>query len=89
MSFETYQRPTFEIDGVTYRLAKATPKRSNKVRDFFREIMDNPDAKDEIEVMKETLSLIGDVEQGNPSNIDFENVDRNKIMHYLKEGFLG
>jgi len=94
---EDYKRPEFKIDGVLFRLKKSSPENTERVVEFFQEIVeDYGDVEDPEDIsededeksLRRIVELIADpVGDRSLDDVNWRKVDRNKVEHYLHNGF--
>jgi len=90
-----YSRPTFEIQGVTFKLKPTSPRNVKELSDYIQEsdIEDPEEVEDgERDFIQETadqwmeiLQLIAEPQDGTFEDIDPMDIDINKVDYYLAD----
>jgi len=87
-----YTRPTFEIQGVTFKLKPTSPRNVKELSDYIEESdIEEPDEEaDNLGVMEDlaeqymsVLRLIAEPQDGSFEDIDPMDIDINKVDAYL------
>jgi len=89
-----YTRPTFEIQGVTFKLKPTSPRNVKELSDYIEEsdIEEPDDEEDDLGVMEDlaeqymsVLRLIAEPQDGSFEDIEPMDVDINKVDAYLSD----
>lgn len=89
-----YTRPTFEIQGVTFKLKPTSPRNVTELADYIEnstiEDMEEVDEEETIieataRQYKDILQLIAEPQDGQMTDIDPMDLDINKVDHYLAD----
>lgn len=87
-----YTRPTFEIQGVTFKLKPTSPRNVKELSDYIEESdIEEPDEEEDgLGVMEDlaeqymsVLRLIAEPQDGSFEDIDPMDIDINKVDAYL------
>jgi hypothetical protein len=89
-----YSRPTFEVQGVTFKLKPTSPRNVKALSDYIEEsdIEDPEDVEGGRDPFEETaeqwmkiLELIAEPQDGTLEDIDPMGIDINKVDYYLAD----
>jgi len=86
----SYTRPTFTVQGVTFKLKPTSPRNVQQLMSFVKDsdIQSDEDDTGMATLAKQyetVLSLIADPEDGSMDDIDPMEIDINQIDHYLQD----
>lgn len=85
-----YEKPKFELQGVTFEPKPATPKNKDRIVELFEDEVEqlkdgDLTAEDQIEQM---LKAFADPVDGDWDDIDFREVDQKEVEYYFQETFM-
>lgn len=92
-----YSRPTFEIQGVTFKLKPTSPRNVKELSDYIEESdIQGPEDEEEVDEDRdfiqetadewmEILQLIAEPQDGTFEDVDPMNIDINKVDYYLSD----
>lgn len=82
-----YKLETFEIQGVRFKMKPTSPRNVRAVRDTDTDAFDFSDEEDPIlanaKMHLELLQLVAEPIEGKVEDIDPEDLDIGKVMHYF------
>jgi len=86
-----YSRPTFEVQGVTFKLKPTSPRNVQNLQDFVEDsdIEEEADGDAQIEQLAdqyiEVLQLIAEPQNGSLEDVDPMDLDINLVDAYLRD----
>ena len=86
-----YSRPTFEVQGVTFKLKPTSPRNVKNLQDFVEDsdIEEEADENTQIEQLAdqyiEVLQLIAEPQNGSFEDVDPMDLDINLVDAYLRD----
>ena len=86
-----YSRPTFEVQGVTFKLKPTSPRNVKSLQDFVEDsdIEEEADGDAQIEQLAdqyiEVLQLIAEPQNGSLEDVDPMDLDINLVDAYLRD----
>lgn len=84
-----YTRPTFEEQGVTFKLKPTSPRNVQELMDYIEDSEIEPDEEEPVRGLADqyidVLRLIAEPEDGTIEDIDAMSLDINKVDYYLED----
>ena len=84
-----YSRPTFEVQGVTFKLKPTSPKNVQELMDYIEDSDIEPEEDQPLmglaEQYKNVLRLMANPQDGSIGDIDAMEIDINKVDYYLED----
>lgn len=86
-----YSRPTFEVQGVTFKLKPTSPRNVKNLQDFVEESDIEEEADDSAQIEQladqymDVLELIAEPQDGTFGDVDKMDLDINLVDAYLRD----